>query len=234
MSKQRMSRQRTIAVLAACFATTLTGIAGFPTSLRAQTATSEPPKIAPLLPRDKEVTLAESAAPASVSKNAAIFVLEEKGYVKVRDGSNGFTCLVERDLPLNIEPICYDEEGSATLVLAVMHKAELRRQGKSEDEVKADVGEGYASGRFRAPRRSGMAYMLSPDTRVYSARTGATRPLPPHLMFYAPYMKNSDLGLGDADHNGRLPFVVQDGQPDAFIIVLVRDAPPAPAPTKTP
>ncbi|MGH9746517.1 MAG: hypothetical protein ACRD59_10475 [Candidatus Acidiferrales bacterium] len=223
-----MFRKLTFAAVAICIC-----MAGF-APLSAQTAPSDAPKIAPLLPRDQEIALAESAAPASVSKNAAIFVVEDKGYTKVRDGSNGFTCLVERDLPLNIEPICYDEEGSATLVLAVMRKAELRRQGKTEAEVQTDIGEGYASGRFRAPRRSGMAYMLSPDTRVYSARTHATRPLPPHLMFYAPYMKNSDLGLSDADHNGRLPFVVQDGQPDAFIIVLVRDAPPAAAAAKAP
>jgi hypothetical protein len=211
-----------IGLVSICFA-----MAGFPAALSAQTALSDPPKIAPLLPREKEIALAESAAPPSISKNAALYVLEEKGYTKIRDGSNGFTCLVERDLPLNIEPICYDEEGSATLVLAVIRKAELRRQGKSEDVVNADIGEGYASGRFRAPRRSGVAYMLSPDTRVFNPRTGATRALPPHLMFYAPYMKNSDIGIDQPDHTGRLPFIVQDGQPDAFIIVRVREAVPA-------
>src|SRR5262249_51475710 len=82
----------------------------------AQEPASNPPKVAPLLPRDQEIALAESAAPPAIAKNAAVYVLEEKGYAKVRDGSNGFTCLVERDLPLNIEPICYDEEGSSTLL----------------------------------------------------------------------------------------------------------------------
>jgi hypothetical protein len=216
-----------IGLVSICFA-----MAGFPAALSAQTALTDPPKIAPLLPREKEIALAESAAPPSISKSAALYVLEEKGYTKIRDGSNGFTCLVERDLPLNIEPICYDEEGSATLVLAVIRKAELRRQGKSEGAVNADIGEGYASGRFRAPRRSGLAYMLSPDTRVSNPRTGATPALPPHLMFYAPYMKNSDIGIDQPDHTGRLPFIVQDGQPDAFIIVRVREA--VPAATETP
>jgi len=197
----------------------------------AQDSSANPPKTAPLLPRDQEITLAESAAPPAIAKNAAVYVLEEKGYTKVRDGSNGFTCLVERDLPLNIEPICYDEEGSSTLLLAVLRKAELRRQGKSEEEVKAEIGEGYSSGRFRAPRRPGMAYMLSPDTHVYNPRSGKTRTLPPHLMFYAPYLKNSDIGIDEPDHTGRLPFIVQDGQPDAFIIVRVRDEAPA---AKTP
>jgi len=222
-----MLRDFTFSLLTVCFFTL-----GLAASLPAQTASHEqttsstPPKVAPLLPRDQEIALAESAAPPAVSKNAAVYVLEEKGYVRVRDGSNGFTCLVERDLPLNIEPICYDQEGSATLVLAVMRKAELRRQGKSQDEVSADIGEGYASGRFRAPRRSGMAYMLSPNTRVYNPRAGTTRTLPPHLMFYAPYLKNSDIGIDQPDHTGRLPFIVQDGQPDAFIIVRVRDVVP--------
>ena len=217
-----MLRELEFSLVTTCFL-----IANLAVSSQAQTSPSSQPKLAPLLPRGQEIALAESAAPPAISKNAAIYVLEEKGYTKVRDSSNGFTCLVERDLPLNIEPICYDEEGSSTLVLAVLRKAELRRQGKSEDEVKADIGEGYASGRFRAPRRSGIAYMLSPDTRVYSPRTGGTRSLSPHLMFYAPYMKNSDIGIDEPDHTGRLPFIVQDGQPDAFIIVRVRDAAPA-------
>ena len=222
-----MAHGLTFSLVIACILTL-----GLAASSHAQAPAATQPKVAPLLLRDREIALAESAAPPAVAKNATVYVLEEKGYTKVRDGSNGFTCLVERDLPLNIEPICYDEEGSATLVHAVLRKAELRRQGKSEDEVKADIGEGYASGRFRAPRRSGMAYMLSPDTRVSNPSTGATRTLPPHLMFYAPYMKNSDIGIDQPDHTGRLPFIVQDGQPDAFIIVRVRDAVPTATETR--
>src|SRR3954467_3103821 len=45
-------------------------------------------------PREKQIELAESAAPKEVSSKATIYVLTKNGYEKAREGSNGFTCLV--------------------------------------------------------------------------------------------------------------------------------------------
>ena len=57
-----------------------------------------------LLSRKKEVALALSAAPEHLRRGAAVYALEQNGFVKVRDGSNGFTCIVNRDHPLNQKP----------------------------------------------------------------------------------------------------------------------------------
>jgi hypothetical protein len=43
-----------------------------------------------LMDRQKEIALALSACPASVVDKAAVYVLENSGYVKVRDSQNGF------------------------------------------------------------------------------------------------------------------------------------------------
>ncbi len=48
------------------------------------------------MPRDQQITLAESAAPAEVSSKATVYVLGPKGYEKAREGSNGFSCFVGR------------------------------------------------------------------------------------------------------------------------------------------
>jgi hypothetical protein len=48
------------------------------------------------LPREEKIKLAESAAPPEISGKATVYILERSGYVKVRDGSNGFTCFVDR------------------------------------------------------------------------------------------------------------------------------------------
>src|SRR6201981_4210689 len=66
------------------------------------------------LPREEKIKLAESAAPAEISGKATVYILERSGYVKVRDGSNGFSCFVDRQSPLNLEPTCFDAEGRAT------------------------------------------------------------------------------------------------------------------------
>lgn len=34
----------------------------------------------------------------------------------VRDSQNSFTCIVNRDHPLNLKPTCYDAEGTATIL----------------------------------------------------------------------------------------------------------------------
>jgi hypothetical protein len=63
------------------------------------------------LSREEKIKLAESAAPPEVSSKATVYVLDGAGYVKVRDGSNGFSCFVDREAPVNLEPTCFDTEG---------------------------------------------------------------------------------------------------------------------------
>src|SRR5215813_370700 len=93
------------------------------------------------LSREEKIKLAESAAPPEVSGNAALYVLEKTGYVKVRDGSNGFSCFVDRQTPWNQEPTCFDAEGSVTTLPTRLFVEELRTKGKSEDQIKSELEE---------------------------------------------------------------------------------------------
>jgi hypothetical protein len=45
--------------------------------------------------RQEEIALALSACPRSVADKTAVYVLEEPGYVKVRESQNGFTAIVQ-------------------------------------------------------------------------------------------------------------------------------------------
>ena len=80
------------------------------------------------LPREERIKLAESAAPPEISGKATVYVLERTGYVKVREGTNGFSCFVDRQNPLNLEPTCFDAEGSATTLLSRLYAEEQRAQ----------------------------------------------------------------------------------------------------------
>ena len=177
------------------------------------------------LSREEKIKLAESAAPPEISSKATLYILERSGYVKVRDGENGFTCFVDRQSPLNLEPTCFDAEGSATTLQSRFVAEEMRGKGKSEEEVTAAIAEGYKSGRFRAPQKPGIVYMMSDAGFIYVASVNKLVPLPRHLMFYAPYATNKDIGspLGGAN----MPHVIRDGQPDAVIVVIPMPAKPA-------
>lgn len=173
------------------------------------------------LPHDEKSKLAESAAPPEISGKATVYVLERSGYVKVRDGSNGFSCFVDRQTPWNSEPTCFDAEGSATTLPTRLFVEEERAKGKNEAQIQAELEEGYKSGKFRAPRKPGVVYMLSENTFILVSGSKLAH-VPPHLMFYAPYATDKDLGSPPPGLN--MPRVIREGQPDAYMIVF-----PAPA-----
>jgi hypothetical protein len=168
--------------------------------------------------RQKEIALALSACPASVATKAAVYVLDKSGYVRVRDGQNGFTAIVQHSLPTSQEPQCMDAEGTRTFLPRILKVAELRAQGKTPEEIKRFVADAFAKGVFQAPTRPGVDYMLSTENVVtIDEAKGIVAPFPPHVMFYGPYMTNADLG---SDGNPAGPaFVAGEGSPHALMIV---------------
>ena len=64
-----------------------------------------------LMDRDLEIATALSAAPPEVRPHAGVYVLEQNGFVKVRESQNGFNCIIERRAN-HTAPMCYDAEGS--------------------------------------------------------------------------------------------------------------------------
>ena len=78
----------------------LLSVAALFSSAAAQDKPQEPTREVHLVtastPRERQIALALSAAPTEVSSKAAVYVLGPKGYEKVREGTNGFSCLIER------------------------------------------------------------------------------------------------------------------------------------------
>jgi hypothetical protein len=181
------------------------------------------------VPRERQIALAESAAPAEVSSKATVYILGLKGDEKVREGTNGFSCFVGRHFvkptETTIEPTCFDVEGSRTLLLVYLHGEELRTSGKSEAEIKASVASAYKEGRFKYPSKPGMLYMMSSENRLGPTSDNGTASFPPHLMFYAPNMTTQDIGF---DSEPKLSYLgmTNPGAGDNLIVVL----PKAPAP----
>jgi hypothetical protein len=170
------------------------------------------------LPREDRIKLAESAAPPEISSKATVYVLDRTGYVKVQDGENGFSCLVDRQTPLNLEPTCFDAEGSATTLPTRIFTEECRAKGEAEQQISAEIEAGYKSGKFLTPRKPGLVYMMSDSGVLYIAEKNLLIHIPPHLMFYAPYATDKDIGSPPSAAN--MPHVIRAGQPDAYIIVV--------------
>ena len=170
------------------------------------------------LPREEKIKLAESAAPPEISSHATVYLLEHGGYIKVREGTNGFSCFVDRQTPLNSEPTCFDAEGSSTTLPTRLYVEEQRAKGKSEEQIKTQIDEGYKKGKYKAPGKPGIVYMMSDSGYILIPGTNKLVHVPPHLMFYAPYATDKDIGSPPAAAN--MPHLIRAGQPDAYIIVV--------------
>jgi hypothetical protein len=167
-----------------------------------------------------EIAAARSAAPEALRAGATVWVTAPEGYSKAVTGSNGVACLVGREDGGGWAPICWDQEGAETILPVAIEKERLRRAGKSSEDVRAAIDAGFRSGRFRAPRRAGVSWMLSNHNYVDAG--GRVINYHPHVMIYAPYLTNAEIH-GDP-RNPALPWVLFEGTPHAYLIVDGRAA----------
>jgi hypothetical protein len=170
----------------------------------------------PLLPRALEIELALSAAPTHLRDGATVWVLDKSGYAIAKKGGNPFACVVSRRAG-DLFPVCWDAEGTRSLLPLDVEDAQLRLSGKSGSEIEAIVMERFKSGQYHAPSRAGIAYMLSPIRYRIDEHGGVTRTTSnPHLMFYGPNLTDSDIG----GVRGAFVFINRVG-PDGMMIVPV-------------
>jgi hypothetical protein len=199
----------------------------------AQTQASGAAKYAPLreymMPREAEVALARSAAPPNVSDRATIKVLTTSGFQVVREGDNGFVCLVMRgwaaptftpaaqrvlvyDATLRA-PICFDPPATRMVLPFYELKHTLGMQGRTPDQIADAIQAAYARGQL--PRRDAVSfgYMWSADQQL-GPGVGHWHP---HMMVFAPYYDNAMLGGTGA---GAVP-VVNDDAGTPFTVILI-------------
>jgi hypothetical protein len=193
-----------------------------------------PPASAYLLPQAEEVALARSAAPPAITSAASIEVLTPTGYVETNAGSNGFHCLVLRgfsaptytptmlrDLVYDPEvhaPICFNRLATREVLPYYKLRTEVAMRGGSPDQIQAAVETAYKQGALPKRTAVSFAYMWSKHQHL-GQQIGHWRP---HLMIFAPYATNEDLG-GHAFGSG-LPQASDDaGTPFAVLVIPVAD-----------
>lgn len=201
--------------------------------LSAGTARADQPALEQM-PAALESRLALSAVPPALREAASVFLLDPgEGYRLARQGDSGIACLVQRtvwelaDFRDDIYiPLCYDAAGTATYLKVIMDAAALRADGLGPDALKAEIEKRYAEGTYGVPSRAGLSYMVGPVFRTVGPPDMTVRTMAmPHLMFYAPFVTNADIGaapdLGDPDSLLN-PFIDRQGNgAQSYMIQLV-------------
>ena len=193
-----------------------------PAVIKAQDGGNSANPIPEVLPRNQEVRLALSASPVTLRDGAGVYALEQNGFVLIRESTNGFTCIVNRDSPWNLKPVCYDAAGSEAILPVTVLFGERLMQRVSVNEIRREIEEGFESGIYSAPSRPGVAYMLSNEIRNCRAADSCGT-FPPHIMFYAPNMTNADIGTSRElmQENSMFPFIAYQG-PHGFMVVRIQ------------
>jgi len=172
-----------------------------------------------------EIALAVSAAPAELSSKATVYAVRDGKVLTIRAGTNGSSCMVARDSHAgSLYPICYNPEGTRTVLKRELMEVRLRTLGVAEDSIDRAVESAYKRGELEIPKDVALAYMMSPQQVLFSSpekegrRVGAWHP---HLMLYVPGATPAKFGLSDSG-SGEPIQVVSAGKPQAEVIVKVQ------------
>jgi len=147
-----------------------------------------------------EISLARSAAPASISGDAEVLVLGPHGFERAVKGTNGFVCLVARSWtsapdadfwdPRVRVPMCFNPAAARSYLQNYFKKTELVLAGRTKSQTLEAVVAAVDQDQLPAMEPGAMCYMLSKD-----GFGGDSAPhWPPHLMFFYPQTNISAWG----------------------------------------
>jgi len=208
-------------------------LAAFGTTQLSAQGGKYPPLEQYLMPRDAEIALARSAAPAGVADRATIKVLTRSGYTIASQGDNGSVCMVMRgfsaptytpaqlrDLvydPAVRAPICFTAPAAKTVMPYYELRTGLAMEGRHPDQIAQAVKAAYDKGEL--PRRDAVTFAYMWSAHQHLGPPGAWHP---HVMIFAPNYTN-DM-VGGAAFGSLLPQVTDDaGTPFTVVVIPVDD-----------
>jgi hypothetical protein len=154
-----------------------------------------------LMAKGTEVALARSAAPAEISDKATVLTLGRKGYENAVNGSNGFTCLVERSWmspfdspefwnPKMRGPVCYNPAASKSILAYTLHRTKLVLDGRSKREMLEEIRAALERKELPWPAPGAMSFMMSKDGYLGDTQGHWHS----HLMFHVPKVDAASWG----------------------------------------
>jgi hypothetical protein len=191
--------------------------------------------------REDEITLARSAAPPSISRDAQVLVLGSHGYETAVKGKNGFVCFVERSWAASFDdpqfwnpklraPNCFNPPAARTQLAQYLQRTEWVLAGATKQQVVERTKAAVASHSFKAPEAGAFSFMLSKDGYVSDDAAG---PWLPHVMFFLPHGQADNWGADKEDS----PVMGQDGSAIETTVLFIpvrrwSDGSPAPPPAE--
>ena len=156
-----------------------------------------------LMDRTAEISLARSAAPASISRDANVLILGPNGYESAVKGNNGFVCIVERSWMLEFDdpefwnpkirlPLCLNPPAARTHLPLTFRWVELVTADQPKSEIIDAIRTALLKNDLPMPEPGSMCYMMSKQQYFGHKYRNAD----PHLMFWFAQRANVTWGAG--------------------------------------
>jgi hypothetical protein len=156
--------------------------------------------------RNTEITLARSAAPESISRDAQVLVLGRHGYETAVKGKNGFVCVVERSWMLPFDnpefwnpkvrlPLCLNPPSAQSHLPLTFKTTESAMAGLSKTQMFDSIKAAFDKKELPVPEPLAMCYMMSKQ-QYFGPKYGNADP---HLMFWVPKTDDMVWGAGLPD-----------------------------------
>lgn len=183
-------------------------LTGFSQALLAQTM---------IPPADKQIKAALSPAPEMMRDEAEVLGYSEEGdLVLLREGSNELVCLA--DDPAQEERFhvaCYHKD----LEPFMKRGRELRREGKTSDEIREIRQMEIESGDIELPEKPMALYSLTGPGDGFDYDAEMVREASPLYVVYIPYATESTTGIAPQPVSEGAPWLMDPGKPWAHIMI---------------
>jgi hypothetical protein len=177
--------------------------------------------------RAAEITLARSAAPESISRDAEVMILGHHGFETAVKGKNGFVCAVGRSWTSTVDaefwnpkvrvPACVNAAAARSYLLRVTKETEWGLAGRTPAQMNEAIAAAIARKELPPMEPGAMCYMMSKE-----GYGGDSVPhWPSHLMFF---YSGTDLASWGANLPGSPVIGVSDSVEHLtqFVVVVQR------------
>ena len=164
---------------------------------------------------EHEIAAAIAPLPDEYRDGAAVFGYRDGGLVSLREGTNEMICLADQPGDERFHVACYH----ASLEPFMERGRALRKEGKSQEDVRKIREEEARAGSLKMPDRPAALYSLTGDATAFDASTGSVNGASRLYVVYMPYATEAETGLSSVPAPGK-PWLMDPGKPWAHIMLM--------------
>ncbi len=166
--------------------------------------------------KESQIKTAVLAAPDDKREGAKVYGYDAKGnFVTLREGSNEMICIADDPNNKGFSVSCYHQDLDAFMERG----RELKKEGKSFQEIFDLREEEVKSGKLKMPKDGATLYVLTADEENYRPESGEVDKTYLRYVVYIPWATQESTGLPLSAEAPGMPWIMDPGTHRAHIMI---------------